>query len=59
MVNPLFIHNAQLNLYMPQDERYRHNLLLKIDNPPENKDEEEEKEREKWSDSTQFNFARQ
>ena len=38
IVNPLFIHNAQQNLYMPQDERHRINLLLKIENPPMNKD---------------------
>lgn len=41
IANPMFIHNAQHNLYMPPDERNRINLLLKIDNPPENKDEEE------------------
>jgi hypothetical protein len=29
---------------MPMDERYRINLLLKIDNPPEDKDEEEAKD---------------
>jgi hypothetical protein len=29
---------------MPMDERYRINLLLKIDNPPEDKDEEELKD---------------
>lgn len=29
---------------MPPDERIRLNLLLKIDNPPENKDEEDLKE---------------
>ena len=41
IVNPLFIYNAQYNIYMPQDERQRLNLLLKIDNPPINKDEED------------------
>lgn len=44
IVNPIFIHNGQFNIYMPQDERNRVNLLLKIENPPENKDEEEEAE---------------
>jgi hypothetical protein len=41
IVNPLFIYNGQYNLYMPADERQRHNLLLKIDNPPLSKEEEE------------------
>jgi hypothetical protein len=44
LTNPQFIYNAQHNIYLPQDERYRINLLLKIDNPPENRDEEEQKE---------------
>lgn len=44
LINPLFIYNAQYNIYMPLDERNRLNLLLKIDNPPENKDEEENKD---------------
>jgi hypothetical protein len=39
IINPIFIYNAQKNIYMPMDERYRVNLLLKIDNPPEDKDE--------------------
>ncbi len=41
VINPTFIHNGQKNTYMPLEERYRINLLLKIDNPPEDKDEEE------------------
>lgn len=41
IINPIFIYNAQYNIYMPPDERVRLNLLLKIDNPPENKDEED------------------
>jgi hypothetical protein len=44
IINPTFIYNAQKNIYMPMDERYRVNLLLKIDNPPEDKDEEEMKD---------------
>jgi len=40
----MFIYNAQYNIYMPLDERYRMNLLLKIDNPPEDKDDEDMKE---------------
>lgn len=44
IVNPLFVHNGQYNIYMPLDERHRFNLLLKIDNPPENKDQEDEEE---------------
>lgn len=41
VINPTFIYNGQKNVYMPLEERYRINLLLKIDNPPEDKDEEE------------------
>ena len=44
IINPNFIYNQQRNLYLPQDERYRINLLLKIENPPEDKDEEELKD---------------
>ena len=33
-------HNAQHNVYMPLEERQRMNLLMKIDNPPLNKDED-------------------
>jgi hypothetical protein len=42
-IHPSFIYNVQYNIYMPLDERYRMNLILKIDNPPESKDEEDEK----------------
>lgn len=44
IINPTFTFNAQQNIFMPLDERYRINLLLKIDNPPEDKDEEELKD---------------
>jgi hypothetical protein len=40
IINPVFIYNAQRNIFLPQDERFRMNLILKIDNPPEDKDEE-------------------
>lgn len=33
-VNPLFLYSQQNNIFLPQDERHRINLHLKIDNPP-------------------------
>lgn len=40
IVNPIFVHNGQYNIYMPQDERHRFNLILKIHNPPESKEQD-------------------
>lgn len=40
LINPSFIYSAQRNIYLHQDERFRMNLILKIENPPEDKDEE-------------------
>ena len=30
LINPLFLYNQQQNLFMPEDERFRVNLKLKI-----------------------------
>lgn len=37
LIHPQFLYNQQQNLIMPEDERYRVNLLLKLENPPEDK----------------------
>jgi hypothetical protein len=42
MIKPHFHFSQQYQICLPTDEKYRRNLLLKIDNPPKDKSQEEE-----------------
>jgi hypothetical protein len=40
MIQAHFHYSEQYQICLPQDEKYRRNLLLKIDNPPKDKSQE-------------------
>lgn len=42
IAEPLLKYTEQLQVYLPQDERYRYNLMLKLEHPPKIKMDSEE-----------------
>lgn len=44
IAEPILKYVEQLQVYLPQDERHRYNLLLKIQHPPKNKLEDDNSE---------------
>lgn len=41
MIQPNFHYSEQYQVSLPADEKYRRNLILKIQNPPKDKSQEE------------------